>query len=58
VILDGEGEVLNALDLTTSAAGTLQITLNTAGAPPGGYSLVVATPDYATALARASFTVR
>ncbi len=58
VLFDQDGTVLNAFDLTTTAAGTLQVSLNTDGAPVGGYSLVVATPDYQTALARASFTVR
>jgi subtilisin family serine protease len=58
VLLDQEGTLLNAFDLTTSATGTLQVALNTSGAPTGGYSLVIATPDYQTALARASFTVR
>ncbi len=57
VLFDQDGAALNAFDLT-AAAGTLQISLNTAGAPAGGYSLVVATPDYQTALARASFTAR
>lgn len=57
VLFDQDGAALNAFDLA-AAAGTLQISLNTTGAPAGGYSFVVATPDYQTALARASFTAR
>ncbi len=57
LLFDQDGTVLNAFDLTTSAAGTPQVALKTNGASTGGCSLVVATPDYQTAIARASFTV-
>ena len=58
VLFDQDGTAVNAFDITTTVAGTLQISLNSGGAIAGGYTLVVATPDYQTALARASFTVR